>query len=149
MARAAGLKNIYGSVGNFKASKACQLKANLGDLLGTYTNHVGLIPNDPSGKAYPARTTMMTEKDSYAMLARGNAPQSEPFREWVFGEVLPSIRLCQQADKTGSYNVNESETEVGQQFAGELAELHAFMTGSILGTLMANHVISPPWVGVW
>lgn len=42
-------------MGNFKASKACQVKANLGDLLGTYTNHVGLIPNDPSSATYEAR----------------------------------------------------------------------------------------------
>lgn len=53
------------------------------------------------------------------MLLRGHAPQSEPFRKWVTEEVLPSIR------KTGSYNVNESETPEAVQFSGEFSQLHA------------------------
>lgn len=56
---------------------------------------------------------MFNEAQTYQMLANGHAPQSQQFRDWVFKEVLPSIR------KTGQYNVNESTTETGQQFAGE------------------------------
>lgn len=66
---------------------------------------------------------MVPETTMYQMLLRGHAPASEPFRKWVTEEVLPSIR------KTGSYNVNESTTETGHKFAGELAELHAIITG--------------------
>lgn len=42
----------------------------------------------------------------------GHAPASEPFRKWVTEGVLPSI------PKTGSYNINESVTKEGMQFAG-------------------------------
>ncbi len=78
---------------------------------------------------------IFTEANTYQMLARGDAPQSQQFRDWVFKEVLPSIR------KTGSYNVNESTTEAGQQFAGELAALNDAVSGllkqnaTILGML--------------
>jgi len=78
---------------------------------------------------------MMTEPETYQMLLRGHAPASEPFRQWVTEEVLPSIR------KTGYYNVNESTTETGQQFAGELAALSDAVSGllkqnaTILGML--------------
>lgn len=91
------------------------------------------------------------------MLLRGHAHQSQQFRDWVFKEVLPSIR------KTGSYNVNESTTETGQQFAGELAALNDAVAGllkqnsTILGMLkelMERPVASfaealpSPWINV-
>ena len=82
-------------------------------LMGEVSPERGDLPKDPSGRAYQASTTLMKEADVYQMLLRGHAPQSKPFRDWVLQEVLPSIR------KTGSYNVNESTTETGQQFAGE------------------------------
>lgn len=63
----------------------------------------GSLPLDAQGRRLRSTTLLTSEKSTYQMLARGNAPQSEPFREWVFGEVLPSIR------KTGQYNVNASE----------------------------------------
>ncbi|HAO73432.1 MAG TPA: hypothetical protein DCW62_00165 [Pseudomonas sp.] len=71
------------------------------------------LPKDMSGKSYQNKTALLDEPNTYRMLLRGHAPQSEPFRKWVTEEVLPSIR------KTGQYNVNESTTETGQQFAGE------------------------------
>ena len=43
------------------------------------------------------------ESTVYKMLLKGRAPQSEPFRNWVTEELLPTIR------KTGQYNAAESD----------------------------------------
>lgn len=67
----------------------------------------------------------------FDVLLKSKAPQVEPFRKWVTEEVLPSIR------KTGQYNVNESTTETGQQFAGELASL----SDAVAGLLKQNATI--------
>lgn len=76
------------------------------------------------------------------MLLRGHAPASEPFRKWVTEEVLPSIR------KTGAYNVNESTTVEGQQFAGEFAALHAEVAGlkAMVQQLLDREPLSGPVV---
>ncbi len=89
------------------------------------------LPSDASGRSYQRTTTLLDEANVYRMLMRGSAPQSEQFRQWVTEEVLPSIR------KTGSYNVNESTTETGQQFAGELASL----SDAVAGLLKQNSTI--------
>jgi anti-repressor protein len=41
--------------------------------------------------------TVITEANLYRLISRSNAPNAEPFQDWVCEEVLPSIR------KTGSY----------------------------------------------
>ncbi|WP_267908779.1 BRO family protein [Stutzerimonas stutzeri] len=112
VARAAGLKHPSQSVAAFKSVKACTMRYGMGDLHEVYNKTIDL-PKDMSGKSYQNKTALLDEPNTYRMLLRGHAPQSEPFRKWVTEEVLPSIR------KTGSYNVNESTTETGQQFAGE------------------------------
>ena len=43
--------------------------------------------------------TVISESGLYRILAKCNLPKCEPFENWVFDEVLPSIR------KTGSYSV--------------------------------------------
>ncbi|WP_420029775.1 Bro-N domain-containing protein [Pseudomonas putida] len=50
----------------------------------------------------PSNTWLFDESRVYAMLLKGRAPQSEPFRKWVTEEVLPTIR------KTGRYDASES-----------------------------------------
>lgn len=123
VAKAAGLVNHASTVGNFKNSKHCKVRLSIGGVFVPYTNHVGDIPKAANGRAYHATTTLMNESDSYQMLLRGHAPQSEPFRKWVTEEVLPSIR------KTGTYDLFASETKEGQQFAGDFAALHAKIEG--------------------
>jgi len=131
VARAAGLKDPKrfvqhqkGAEGNFKW---CDLKVAPD---ATLDSTVKLANGNRWRDAW-----IFTETNTYQMLARGDAPQSQQFRDWVFKEVLPSIR------KTGSYNVNESTTETGQQFAGELAALSDAVSGllkqnaTILGML--------------
>lgn len=45
--------------------------------------------------------TVISESGLYTLIMRSNKEQAKPFRRWVTGEVLPSIR------KTGSYSVNQ------------------------------------------
>ncbi len=104
VARAAGLKHPSMAIQGFH-NNTTGTKLRLGD--------PSLSDLVRAGKTLPSNTWLFDESRVYGMLLRGHAPQSEPFRKWVTEEVLPSIR------KTGSYNVNESTTETGQQFAGE------------------------------
>lgn len=113
VARAAGLKHPADSVTLARKYHKC------GHSLKTLTDHHSVsLPVDTLGRKLRSTSVLFTERETYEMLARGNAPQSQPFRDWVFGEVLPSIR------KKGSYNVSESTTKEGMQFSGELAALH-------------------------
>jgi prophage antirepressor-like protein len=50
---------------------------------------------DTLGKRQEA--TVINEANLYRLIIRSNAPNAEPFQDWVSEEVLPSIR------KTGSY----------------------------------------------
>ena len=44
----------------------------------------------------------VNEKNLYKVIMRSDKPQAEPFQDWVFGEVLPSIR------KHGAYMTNDT-----------------------------------------
>lgn len=134
VARAAGLKNPHMSAVKFRALKQNKDATflSLGGLLETYTNSIDLLEGHLGGHSTVQKSSILfTEGQTYQMLLRGHAPASEPFRKWVTEEVLPSIR------KTGQYNVNESTTETGQQFAGELATL----SDAVAGLLKQNSTI--------
>jgi prophage antirepressor-like protein len=47
--------------------------------------------------------TVITEANLYHLISRSNAPNAEPFQDWVCEEVLPSIR------KTGLYGHNSQQ----------------------------------------
>lgn len=51
------------------------------------------------GSAGTREMTMVTESGIYRLIMRSRMPAAEKFQDWVFEEVLPSIR------KTGSYSV--------------------------------------------
>lgn len=51
-----------------------------------------------SGQQSP-NLTLISESGLYRILAKCNLPKCEPFENWVFDEVLPSIR------KTGGYGI--------------------------------------------
>ncbi len=118
VARAAGLKDPSNAVHNFrrKGVRGITLKALIAE------NPIS-VPKDELGRALRAPTTMFTEAETYQMLLRGHAPASEPFRKWVTEVVLPSIR------KTGKFDVNDAQDDTSKQFAGELAALHAEVSG--------------------
>lgn len=44
----------------------------------------------------------VNEKNLYKVIMRSDKPQAEPFQDWVYGEVLPSIR------KHGAYMTNDT-----------------------------------------
>lgn len=72
---------------------------------------------EPSGKKMRGSTWLIDEPNTYKVLLRGHAPQSEPFRKWVTEEVLPAIR------KTGKYDIVQSTTDTGKQLAAEFSAL--------------------------
>lgn len=118
VARAAGLKAPADSVTVARKHHKC------GRSLKTLTDNSSVsLPLDARGRKLRSTTVLFTEPEAYTMLLRGHAPASEPFRKWVTEVVLPSIR------KTGSFNVNEAQDTTSQQFAGELAALHAEVQG--------------------
>lgn len=146
VARAAGLRHPSQSVAAFKSVKACTMRLGIGDLHEVYNKTIDL-PKDMSGKQYQNKTALLDEANTYRMLLRGNAPQSEPFRKWVTEVVLPSIR------KTGKFDVTEATDETSQQYAGEFAALHAKINGleamlkELLGRPVAGAAEPSPYEG--
>ncbi len=51
----------------------------------------------------PQDVTVINEANLYRLISRSNAPNAEPFQDWVCEEVLPAIR------KTGSYGHNSQQ----------------------------------------
>jgi phage antirepressor YoqD-like protein len=45
----------------------------------------------------PQDVTVIDERNLYRLMGKSEAPNADPFQDWFYGEVLPSIR------KTGSY----------------------------------------------
>lgn len=65
--------------------------------------------------------TIISESGLYAVILRSDKPQAKPFRKWVTGEVLPSIR------KTGSYQTGNElpSLEQGKQKLAQLKQAAA------------------------
>lgn len=53
--------------------------------------------------------TFLTEAGFYRVVLRSRSPVAEPFKKWVVGEVLPSIR------KTGQYQVIQEAKRLGHR----------------------------------
>ena len=47
--------------------------------------------------------TVIDERNLYRLMGKSEAPNADPFQDWLYGEVLPSIR------KTGSYGHNSQQ----------------------------------------
>ena len=66
------------------------------------------FPNDlleySEGRGNP-NVCVVSESGLYRILAKCNLPKCEPFENWVFDEVLPSIR------KTGGYSVAQPQSQ--------------------------------------
>ncbi|MBJ2268204.1 hypothetical protein JFT60_12560 [Pseudomonas sp. MF6772] len=101
VARAAGLKDPKGAV-----NKARHLKKQGHNLMALVAESATSLPTGSDGKKLRSTTVFFSEPDLYAMLLRGHAPASEPFRKWVTEEVLPTIR------KTGKYNAEDSTNPI-------------------------------------
>lgn len=53
----------------------------------------------------PYGITIIPESDLYRLITSAQTPKVVPFKDWLFEEVLPSIR------KTGQYSVNPSAAD--------------------------------------
>lgn len=109
VARAAGLKEPSHAVNMYRNKGLRGL--SLSTLMSQYDISV---PADHLGKAMRSTSTIFNEPEVYAMLLKGRAPQSEPFRRWVTEEVLPTIR------KTGSCNAETSTNPIAMGVMDEL-----------------------------
>ncbi|CAG75211.1 putative phage-related protein [Pectobacterium atrosepticum SCRI1043] len=114
VAGAAGIKYPSASVNkivDFKGFNGVALRvSDLGE-----TSHKML------GHRVSPKMWLFNEAAVYSMLLRGHTTAGEPFRKWVTEEVLPTIR------KTGSYNVETSETPEGIQFAAEFSAMRLML----------------------
>lgn len=68
---------------------------------------------DANGK--PERLTLINMAGVYDLALSNNTPKAEKFQQWVFREVLPSIR------KTGSYDISSRRRE--NEYQQQLLEL--------------------------
>lgn len=71
------------------------------------------------GRGLSRMTNIVAEPGLYALIFRSNKPEAETFREWVFEEVLPSIR------KTGSYGTPALKNPVLNQVVQVALQLQA------------------------
>lgn len=68
------------------------------------TKHKGVILADtPSGAQH---LSTVSEPGLYRLIARSEKPQAEVFMDWVFDEVLPTIR------KTGGYTIPQNDKRI-------------------------------------
>ncbi|MDN5674099.1 MAG: hypothetical protein L0G86_02360 [Pseudomonas sp.] len=130
VARAAGLKDPADAINQARVAHKAgrQLKGLIGQ------SPISL-PKDIRGHAIRSTTVLFTESETYEMLLRSRAPQTEPFRKWVTEEVLPTIR------KTGSYNAAESSNPIAvgimdelKLLRGELVELKEIVKALVYWT---------------
>ncbi|BFN28400.1 Bro-N domain-containing protein [Pseudomonas sp. SCT] len=112
VARAAGLKDPKWSTQNHKKAAGTLRGRDVEVMAG---NLPTLAPLRNVGTRW-RDAWLFPESVVYQMLLRGHAPASEPFRKWVTGVVLPSIR------KTGKFDVNEAQDQTSQDFAGQFAK---------------------------
>ena len=106
-------KDVAACIEHSNVSKMCELCRDKDKVVESASN---FDSNDllESGNA---RITLISESGLYRILAKCNLPKCEPFENWVFDEVLPSIR------KTGSYSA--TQTQVSRKDQLYLAIIHA------------------------
>ena len=75
---------------------------NRTDLTYRRLDQKGIVLTDTLTKGGEQKTTFINEKNLYICIFKSRKPEAEKFRDWVFEDVLPTIR------KTGKYNINES-----------------------------------------
>lgn len=123
VARAAGLKNPAGNASDFaKVMRKQNQGITLLDVASQILDYRVCGPKDISGRALQLRAPLLTEANVYQFLLKGHAPQSEPFRKWVFEEVLPTIR------KTGKYDAESSTNPIAMGVMDELKALRGEVT---------------------
>ncbi|MFS1539345.1 MAG: Bro-N domain-containing protein [Candidatus Phlomobacter fragariae] len=86
----------------------------------------GLTKHVTSTKGGNQQLTFVNEPNLYRVIFRSNKPEAKQFQDWVFNEVLPSIR------KTGKYEHPKYHPEAHEKFSNKdtqhLARIIALMT---------------------
>lgn len=77
------------------------------------------------------KLTFISEENLYRIVFRSTKPEALNFQNWVFAEVLPSIR------KTGSYSARQTAYEELNRLCMQAKTQKA--KGSFHGTGLANH----------
>ncbi|ABO37335.1 Bro18 [Heliothis virescens ascovirus 3e] len=83
-------------------------------------------------------TVFITEPGIYALCDRSRLPEAEEFQDWIYEDVLPSIR------RTGSYNIHDrngtSVAEYDKKLAdGQIELMKAQLLVANLQTQLSNH----------
>ncbi|AXN77332.1 bro17 [Heliothis virescens ascovirus 3i] len=94
-------------------------------------------PLDVPNNWHP-HTVFISEPGVYALIMRSKLPEAEDFQEWLFEEVLPSIR------RTGGYNIpNRNGTTVAEYDKkladGQMELMKAQLLVANLQTQLSNH----------
>ncbi len=78
---------------------------NTNKAIGDHCKHAQLLKgNDSLPLEIPHRgITIIPEPDVYRLVSRSKLPEAEKFTDWLYEEVIPTIR------KTGSYHIGEQE----------------------------------------
>ncbi|WP_113631970.1 BRO family protein [Pectobacterium peruviense] len=116
VARVAGLKDPAQAVRLFLQKDVSGKALQVNELQSKIAN-CAILKDCPRWR----NVWLFDEAAVYSMILRGRSEASKPFRKWVTEEVLPSIR------KTGSYNVETSETPEGIQFAAEFSAMRLML----------------------
>lgn len=82
-----------------------------------FANALDLIYTILDNLGREQKATFISEAQLYFVLMRSEKPNAKPFRQWVVGEVLPSIR------KTGHYSISQNAFKLPQTFAEALRDL--------------------------
>ncbi|MFS1539526.1 MAG: Bro-N domain-containing protein [Candidatus Phlomobacter fragariae] len=89
-------------------------------------NKKGLADSHTLTKGGNQQLTFVNEPNLYRVIFRSNKPEAKQFQDWVFNEVLPSIR------KTGRYEHPQPHPEAHEKFSNKdtqnLACIIALMT---------------------
>ena len=98
-------KDVATCIEHSNVTKMCELCRDKDKVTITDSKEIGvinesLITQQTFSKNTP-NVVLISESGLYRILAKCNLPKCEPFENWVFDEVLPSIR------KTGSYGMSQ------------------------------------------
>jgi prophage antirepressor-like protein len=87
----------------FVAADVCRLlgyKGNVSRIIQLHCKPKGIAKRDILTNGGMQEVTVIDERNLYRLMGKSEAPNADPFQDWFYGEVLPSIR------KTGSYGHN-------------------------------------------
>jgi len=80
------------------------------------------------------QTTLITESGAYRLIAKSKKKKAEKFKNWLFGEVLPSIR------KTGGYVLEGTEAEMQARAQEAIEWQEARLTGKVTRRIETDNV---------